>query len=173
MRTREVQFLTCDKLHRKGLATILLILLPGCLTADRPASPLRMPDPTHIDSVEIVTRLDNHGGNTSHKINREKISQFVNFINTRNTGWVTRVVTEYSGTHLVKATREGKLVAYFKLAGPLLIGFVSDDGSSDRRHPQRSTPNRYRPLSNEEWEELKSILEIGGEKAKRSGRDSL
>jgi hypothetical protein len=135
--------------------TSLLLLLPGCFFADKPAQPVTLPDKMQVDAIEI---RPNFGEDRTERriVEREKIDRFVKFINERDSGWKKPWDTFPSGRYTVVAKQGRETVAVFWPSPGHIGGRAGGEGARD---------NRLRRLTDKEWDELKAILSLDGPQA--------
>jgi hypothetical protein len=147
------QFRFARPMHTCAMGLLLVMLLSGGVLADRRARPIRLPQKLHVDSIEIGQKNRGENRSSSRRIvEREEIDRFVKFINERDSGWVTRVQTNPSSEYSIALMQQEKIVAFFATnrSGKEIWGSITGD----------RTNLRYRHLSAEDWDALKSILNL-------------
>lgn len=126
---------------------IVPIVAAGCRSMDSAVEPVVLPPAAEITAIKVTP---NSGARreTVAVVDSARIGEFVAFVNSRQDGWRYPRDTFPGGTHTVSVKRGKETVAVFWPGGEHLGG----------RGGEGAPTNRLRPLSREEWVELKTIL---------------
>ena len=138
---------------RTRLMLLALIGASGCRWMDSPAKPVVLPPASNITSIEVTTN-DFGLGAAAVITDRNKIDRFVNFVNSRQDRWKKPWDTFPAGMYTVVVKHNDDMVAVF---------WPSSGHIGGREGGQGADSNRLRPLSDDEWSELQSILDLAAD----------
>jgi hypothetical protein len=139
-------------LHHCALAVVSLLLSEPWLPHDRPATPLRLPEPTKVDRI-IVTGDSLPSNKLQLTLTDSKdIGKVLAFIRTRNDGWITPWYT-FPGPRYTIEFEYKKTLVVVLWVGPTWIG--------GRQGEQGSSANRLRSLPEKDLTELLQFLGVG------------
>jgi len=128
----------------------LLALIAGCRSLQSGPEPVALPADSRITAIEVTP---NRGAVRTTRVitDRTAIRRFVQFVNSRQDQWETPPYTFPSGEYTVAVKQDDEILVVF---WPSRGHIGGRQGSEDASH------NRLRPLSRDEWSELKNILDI-------------
>jgi hypothetical protein len=132
----------------------MVFMMSGCRTMDSAAKPVTLPSASAITAIEVTPNSGDSRITTVIE-NPDQIERFVTFVNSRSSGWKRRWDTFPAGMYTVVAKRGDESVAFF---------WPSPGHMGGREGSKGAESNRLRPLSNEDWQELEAIVEIGSAK---------
>ncbi len=129
---------------------IFCLLFTGCQTLESAAPAIILPAAREIDAIKVTPNF----GDVRDPVritDRVKIEQFVEFVNSRDTGWKQPWDTFPLGQYTVLVERNGEPVAVF---------WPSADHIGGRGQAEDAASNRLHTLTNEDWQLLRRILDI-------------
>ncbi|MBN1589460.1 MAG: hypothetical protein JW888_08090 [Pirellulales bacterium] len=134
-------------LNRGWIVLLLIVSAFGSNSPALAARPVTLPDAEKITSIEVTPNVSEQP-KTTVITDKDRIGQFVAFVNARPTGWKRPWFTFPAGEYTVTVKQGEKYLAAFWISRNELGGTRYDN----------SEPKQLRSLSKTEWQKLQAIL---------------